>query len=100
VTPSVISYTELPFSYPRDFRPGPSIGLAGTHLSIDRNSIKGFHYQIITSNCSLHSSHSLFYLKMNCKAGAQPIYAETFYRYRNAWPEFQLTVQNIFHVLF
>jgi len=38
VTPPVISYSALPFSYPRSFRLGPPIVLAGVHLSSDCNS--------------------------------------------------------------
>jgi len=37
-TPSVISHRALPFIYSCSFRPGPPIGLAGVHLSTDRNS--------------------------------------------------------------
>ena len=32
----------IALQYPRGFRPGPPVGLAGVHLSIDRNSLKGF----------------------------------------------------------
>jgi len=37
---------------------------------------------------------------MNCKAGAQPIYAEIINNTGNACIELRLTMWNVFHVLF
>jgi len=63
VTPPVISYRALSFSYPHGFRPGLRIGLAGVQLSIDRDNIRGVHYEIITSNIVYNHLIHCFTLK-------------------------------------
>ena len=77
MTPSVISYWALPFSYPCGTRSGPPIDLAGVHLSQIVTVIR-VHYQIIIINAVLYLSNFLFLIKMNCNAGPTSFFPWTF----------------------
>ena len=76
------------------------IDLAGVHLCIDHHSYQGVHYQTITSNISLHLSHSLFQIQMNCKIDLPTRISVTILEYSDAFTELQLTFPNVYHILF